>query len=241
MQCLACGADNKMLLMDVVQDDTMKVPVIQRQIYMCSACRHIARRLVFRRAKMPITHLPVIATPTRVVAPRAWGKAAETQIDLKESAAAAKTATWTKAVEKLPIGVDHVGQPTQSWENLAQDFEAFGGEIGSQVRQAGDVAARPRQRSNQPAADWVSRGREDNRDHRCRRLCRDRCLGSAGENDIDLEPDELGRDLGKALGASLPPAVSIATVRPSIQPSSCSRCTKASRHARWLVGVPPPR
>jgi hypothetical protein len=101
MQCLACGADNKMLLMDVVQDDTMKVPVIQRQIYMCSACRHIARRLVFRRAKMPITHLPVIATPTRVVAPRAWGKAAETQIELKESAAAAKTATWTKAVEKL--------------------------------------------------------------------------------------------------------------------------------------------
>jgi len=94
MQCLACGADDKMLLMDVVQDDTMKVPVIERRIYMCSACRYIARRLVFRRAKMPITHLPVIATPTRVVAPsvvapRVWGKAAETQIDLKERAAAA--------------------------------------------------------------------------------------------------------------------------------------------------------
>ena|SRR6516162_4977020 len=79
MQCLACGADNKMLLMDVVQDDTMKVPVIERQIYMCSACRHIARRLVFRRAKMPVTHLPVIAVPIdklwkeRVVAPRTWG------------------------------------------------------------------------------------------------------------------------------------------------------------------------
>jgi hypothetical protein len=106
MQCLACGADDKMLLMDVVQDDTMNVPVIERRIYMCSACRHIARRLVFRRAKMPITHLPVIATPTRVVAPsvvapRVWGKAAETQIDLKERAAAAKTATWTKAVERL--------------------------------------------------------------------------------------------------------------------------------------------
>ena len=73
MQCLACGADNKMLLMDVVQDDTMKVPVIERQIYMCSACRHIAR------TQMPITHLPVIAVPIdklwkeRVVAPRTWG------------------------------------------------------------------------------------------------------------------------------------------------------------------------
>src|SRR5262249_34292583 len=60
MQCLACGADNKMLLMDVVRDDTVNVPVIERQIYLCSACRHIARRLVVRRAKMPITRLPVI-------------------------------------------------------------------------------------------------------------------------------------------------------------------------------------
>ena len=100
MQCLACGADNKMLLMDVVQDDTMKVPVIERQIYMCSACRHIARRLVFRRAKMPITRLPVIPTSIdklwkeRVAAPRAWGNAVEKlrsrQLDLKERAAAAQ-------------------------------------------------------------------------------------------------------------------------------------------------------
>src|SRR5262249_45973773 len=47
------------LLMDVLRDDTIKVPVIEHQIYMCSACRHIARRLVFRRTQMPITHLPV--------------------------------------------------------------------------------------------------------------------------------------------------------------------------------------
>ena len=111
MQCLACRADNTMLLMDVLRDDTIKVPVIEHQIYMCSACRHVARRLVFSRAKMPVTHLPVIATPIdklwkeRVPAPRAWGNAVEKlrsrQIDLKEKAAAAKTAGWTKAVEKL--------------------------------------------------------------------------------------------------------------------------------------------
>ena len=118
MQCLACRADNTMLLMDVVRDDTIKQPVIERQIYMCWACRHIARRLVFNRATMPITHLPVITTPIPVIttpidklrkerfaAPRAWGNAAEKprsrQIDLKEKAAAAKIAGWTKAVEKL--------------------------------------------------------------------------------------------------------------------------------------------
>jgi hypothetical protein len=63
MQCLGCRADNQMRLMDVVRDDTIKVPVIEHHTYMCSACRHIARRLVFRRAKTPITHLPVITTP----------------------------------------------------------------------------------------------------------------------------------------------------------------------------------
>jgi hypothetical protein len=29
MQCLACRTDNKMLLMDVVRDDTMKEPAIE--------------------------------------------------------------------------------------------------------------------------------------------------------------------------------------------------------------------
>jgi hypothetical protein len=111
IQCLACKADNKMLLVDVVRDDTMKVPAFEHQVYMCSACRHVARRLVFSRAKMPITHLPVITTPPdklwkeRVATPRAWGNAVEklrsSQIDLKQRAAAAKIAGWTKAVEKV--------------------------------------------------------------------------------------------------------------------------------------------
>src|SRR2546430_15497972 len=78
---------------------------------MCSECRHIARRLVFKRVKMPITHLPVIPIPIdklwngRVAAPRTWAKAVEKlrsrQIDLKEGEAAAKIASRTNAVEKL--------------------------------------------------------------------------------------------------------------------------------------------
>src|SRR5437879_10186371 len=80
MQCLACRADNKMLLIDVIADDSTKEPVIERKTYMCSECRHIARRLVFKRVKMPITHLPVIPIPIdklwngRVAAPRTWPK-----------------------------------------------------------------------------------------------------------------------------------------------------------------------
>ena len=95
MRCLGCGVDNKMLLMDVLRGDTMKTPVIEHQIYMCSACRHIARRLVFRRAEVPITHSLPISVDTlwkeRVAAPRTWRNAVEKlhsrQIDIQERAA----------------------------------------------------------------------------------------------------------------------------------------------------------
>ena len=62
-------------------------------------------------------------------------------------------------------------------------------------------------------------------------------LGWLRENDINLEPDELRRDLGKALGASLAHRTSIVTVRPSIQPSSRSRCAKAATWWLWDQGV----
>jgi hypothetical protein len=95
--------------MDVLRGDTMKTPIIEHQIYMCSACRHIARRLVFRRAEVPITHsLPISVDALwkeRVAAPRTWRNAVEKlhsrQIDIQERAAAAKIAGGTKAVEKV--------------------------------------------------------------------------------------------------------------------------------------------
>src|SRR5262249_47732054 len=79
--------------------------------------------------------------------------------------------------------------------------------VASQVRQTGDIAARSRQRSHEACANRVSRRREDNRDDRRRLLCCEGWFGPRGENDIDLEPDKLGRDLGITLGASLPPAI----------------------------------
>ena len=40
-----------------------------------------------------------------------------------------------------------------------------------------------------------------------RQQLRDRSFGSAADNDIDLEPDELGRDLGGPLAATLRPVI----------------------------------
>ena len=55
-------------------------------------------------------------------------------------------------------------------------------------------------------AEWVRRDRENDRDDRCRLLCRDD-RGSRRDNDIDLQSDELGRNLGVAFAASLRPAI----------------------------------
>ena len=49
-------------------------------------------------------------------------------------------------------------------------------------------------------------GRED-RDVRCGLLCRDDRCAANGDNDIDLELDQLGGDLGIALAASFRPAI----------------------------------
>jgi hypothetical protein len=134
-----------MLLVDVLRDDTMKAPAIERRVYMCSACKHKARRFGFSRIKMPVTHLPVIATPTYnlwkgVAAPSAWGKAIETlrsrQTDLKERAAAAKIAGWTKAVERV----------RRNQAALAEQAA-----VASQVRRAEPVRA-PAAASSEPSA-----------------------------------------------------------------------------------------
>src|SRR5262249_57951929 len=48
---------------------------------------------------------------------------------------------------------------------------------------------------------------EHDRDNRCRLLCRDNRLSRVGDDNVDLALDELGRDLGKPLVASLSPAI----------------------------------
>src|SRR5262249_11532079 len=53
----------------------------------------------------------------------------------------------------------------------------------------------------------VARQREDDWDDRGRLLCREDRLGPIRHNHIDLEPDELGCDLGGAFIATLRPAI----------------------------------
>jgi hypothetical protein len=71
MRCMACGAE--MILMNVVQDDTMGVPGFEHRSFMCSECLDVERRLVFTRRDnesapelMPMNTAPPIVPASTV-------------------------------------------------------------------------------------------------------------------------------------------------------------------------------
>ena len=137
--------------------------------------------------------------------------------------------------------IGHDRQPAKTGDDLAQKLESLAGKIGCLERQAGDVAARSRQARDETAADRIARHRKDDRDDRCRLLCRERPRCP----DVTMT-STLSRTNSAAISAkrSLRPSAqrySIATVRPSIQPSSRSRCTKAAIHGLQAEGVLAPR
>src|SRR5262249_19834592 len=103
--------------------------------------------------------------------------------------------------------IAHDGQAAQIGNDFAQEFEPLGSSIGRLTRQSGDVAAWSRQTGDDAGADRIPRGRNHNRDHRCCLLRREDCWGTLRDNDIDLELDELGCDLGGALLASPRPRI----------------------------------
>src|SRR5262249_26646455 len=110
-----------------------------------------------------------------------------------------------------------------------------------------DIAARPREAVDELDAERVTYDREYDRDDRCRLLGRQRCQTSgASKDEIDVQPNELGGDLGHALGAALRPAIldgDGATLDPTefvhpIQESGDplaldASCTRAEHPYRW--------
>ena len=107
-------------------------------------------------------------------------------------------------------------------DNLPQNFEPLASKIGLLDRQASDVAARSRETCDEAGTNRVPRQREHDRNDRCHLLCCGDC-GCRRDDDIDFQLDELGRDLGVALTASLRPAIldrDSATLDPSefVQP-----------------------
>ena len=71
MRCMSCGAE--MILVNVVEDETMMVRGFERHTYMCSACSDVERRFVFNKPNRqhetgiaPILAASPIAPPSTV-------------------------------------------------------------------------------------------------------------------------------------------------------------------------------
>src|SRR5262249_22038649 len=105
------------------------------------------------------------------------------------------------------VGISDDAQPAEAGNKLAREFEALSSEVRRLDRQAGEVAAGPRQTRDEAVPERVCCQREDDRYDRGSLLCRNDRYGCSGDNDIDLEPDELGRELGGARAGSPLPSV----------------------------------
>src|SRR5215475_15867401 len=138
-------------------------------------------------------------------------------------------------------GIAHNCQSAQTGHSLAQNFETFGSKICGLARQAGEVAARSRQTRYEAGGNRVARQRENDRDDRgC-------CFAATTRGVADVTmTSTLSCTNSAAISAkrsSRPSAqrYSIATLRPSIQPSSRSRRAKAAAHWPWVAGVAEPK
>jgi hypothetical protein len=97
-------------------------------------------------------------------------------------------------------------QASQARNNLAQDFQPFGGCIERLDRQARCIATWPRQTGNVATPNRISQQCKDDRHSQNRVLDRKRRT-SRRYDDINLHPCELDRDFGTALVAPFGPAI----------------------------------
>ena len=102
--------------------------------------------------------------------------------------------------------IGHDRQPAKTGNNLAQKFEALAGRSVCWIDRPvtlppgrARLATRPVPTGSPASAKTIGMT-----DVACFAA---RTAGARRDNDIDLQPDELGRDLGEALAASLRPAI----------------------------------
>ena len=99
-------------------------------------------------------------------------------------------------------------QAAQARDHLAQDFKALGSQIGSLTRQSSGVAARSRQTGDKAGQrPGLPPPRTRSGSLMSPASTATTAVGARRDDGVDLEPDELGRDFGEALLASLAPAI----------------------------------
>src|SRR5207253_552568 len=108
--------------------------------------------------------------------------------------------------EGFDKGIGRIGEngdAARRRQHVADELDAFAGQFRGDARNSGDVAARPRKAGDEPGADWISRVRHDDGDFVRGLLCRLSGGGEPGDDDVDLETDQLGGQLRKPVELSV--------------------------------------
>src|SRR5262249_33806515 len=104
------------------------------------------------------------------------------------------------------FGIEHDHQATRTRNKLAQKLEAFSSEISRLNGQASHVATRAGQACNKSGANRVRRYCKDDRD-RGRRLLGSGNRATCRQDDIHLQANKLGRQVGEAPAVPLGPTI----------------------------------
>jgi hypothetical protein len=107
----------------------------------------------------------------------------------------ARAASCTSPYDALVIRLVRVHEQSNNFrlrDQLGQQLEALGIQLGGDVAETGEIPARQRKAGDQARPDRVADASEDDRDCRgCtfRRLCRN---GAWGQDNVDFAADEVG-------------------------------------------------
>jgi hypothetical protein len=96
------------------------------------------------------------------------------------------------------VSIKQDGQSAQLRQNLTQEFNPLASKLVRLDRQSSHVAPRFRETCDETAADRIDCHSKDDGNSRCR-LFDNRDSASDRKNDINLQTDKLGRNLGLAL------------------------------------------
>jgi hypothetical protein len=68
--------------------------------------------------------------------------------------------------------IGHNGHSAEAGDKFAKKFDSLASSVGRLLRQARNIAARSREVRDETSTNWIVRWRENDRDGRCRLLCR---------------------------------------------------------------------
>ena len=88
-------------------------------------------------------------------------------------------------------------------KRLLEQLQPLGGKLRAKERHSGNVPTRPSEAGHEPISDWVAHDRHHDGDSGGRLLCSAGRGGIAGDNEVEIEIDELLRQLCESLDLSI--------------------------------------